>query len=286
LKTSTTFSNYTLSGEGGFLKSHFFHADQSLRLTARVAKDDPPAYTSDYLQGAAFIDRSFTPQLKLSGGLGFKVSKVEQLAEKRRFAYLLFPLQMEKDTSDDLLDPTRGSRLGLYLTYFHHILNNEDPDFLKTYGRYTHYLQVLRNPSIILAGSISLGSILGKERSIVPADERFYAGGGGSIRGYSYQSVGPLVDTVPVGGSSFLQASFEIRWRVTDRIGFVTFLDGGNAFTKKFPDLNEDLRWGTGAGFRYYTPVGPFRFDVGLPLNKREGIDGSYQIYVSLGQAF
>ncbi len=286
LKTSITFSNYTLSGEGGFQKPHFLRDDQSLRLTARLAQDDPPAYISDNLQGAGFLERSLSPLLKLSGGLGFKVSDVEQLGNKQSYTYLLFPFQAERDASDDLLDPTRGGRLGLYLIYFRNILNNNDPDFLKAYGRYTHYFRLLRKPSLVLAGSIALGSIVGAESDLVPADERFYAGGGGSLRGYPYQSVAPLAGSDPVGGSSLFLASFEMRWKVTDRIGFVAFLDGGNATTKKIPDPSEDLRWGAGAGFRYYTPVGPFRFDVALPLNKREGIDDSYQIYLSLGQAF
>jgi translocation and assembly module TamA len=189
LKVSTTYSNYTFSGEGGFIKPFFFRDDQSLRLMGRLARDDPPAYTSDNLQGAAFIDRSFTPQLKLSGGLGFKVSDVEQFGVKQSYTYLLFPFQLEHDTSDDLLDPTRGGRFGFYLNYFQDISQNDDPSFLKAYGRYTHYFQLLKKPSLIFAGSISLGSITGAESNVVPADERFYAGGGGSVRGYSYQSV-------------------------------------------------------------------------------------------------
>ena len=208
MKISTTYSNYTFSGEGGFIKPFFFRDDQSLRLAGRLARDDPPAYTSDNLQAAAFVDRFLTPQLKLSGGLGFKVSDVEQLGDQQSYTYLLFPFQLEHDTSDDLLDPTRGGRLGFYLTYFQNISQNEDPDFLKAYGRYTHYFQLLKKPSLIFAGSISLGSLVGADGNVVPADERFYAGGGGSIRGYSYQSVGPMVGTAPVGGS-------RCSWRVS-----------------------------------------------------------------------
>jgi len=120
----------------------------------------------------------------------------------------------------------------------------------------------------------------------VPADERFYAGGGGSIRGYSYQSVGPLSGGDPVGGRSLLELSTELRLRLGERFGFVGFLDGGSAFGAAFPDFDEELLWGTGLGFRYFTAVGPLRLDFAVPLDRRHGIDDAFQVYISLGQAF
>ncbi|MCK4487379.1 MAG: BamA/TamA family outer membrane protein [Desulfobacterales bacterium] len=126
----------------------------------------------------------------------------------------------------------------------------------------------------------------GAARDTIPADERFYAGGGGSIRGYAFQSVGPLEGTEPLGGRSLLEVSVEFRLKLSDRIGLVTFIDGGNVFTGSTPDLGEDLQWGAGLGLRYFTAIGPVRLDISVPLNRREGIDDRFQIYVSLGQAF
>ena len=73
---------------------------------------------------------------------------------------------------------------------------------------------------------------------------------------------------------------------MTERIGLAAFLDGGTSFEAPYPDFSESVRWGAGAGVRYYTPFGPLRLDVGLPLNKRPGVDDDFQIYLSLGQAF
>jgi translocation and assembly module TamA len=94
------------------------------------------------------------------------------------------------------------------------------------------------------------------------------------------------LDGVPVGGKSLIEGSMELRLKVTERFGLAAFLDGGSAFTDKLFSSEDPLRWGTGIGIRYYTPVGPLRLDVGIPLNKRQGVDASYQIYISLGQAF
>jgi len=192
---------------------------------------------------------------------------------------------MEYNGSNDPLDPTRGSRLGLKVEpYWDPFKGN--PGFAKGYGRYRHYLELLKEPSLVLAGGIGAGSILGGHSSAIPADERFYAGGGGSIRGYAYQSVGPIKDGTVVGGNYLIELSFELRLKISERIGVVGFLDGGNAFASPEPDFSQGLLWGTGVGLRYYSPVGPFRLDIGFPLDRRPGLDDRFQVYVSLGQAF
>jgi translocation and assembly module TamA len=126
----------------------------------------------------------------------------------------------------------------------------------------------------------------GAERDEIPADIRFYAGGGGSIRGYAYQSVGPTQNNEPIGGRSLITMSAELRIKITEKMGLVAFVDGGSAFESAFPDFEETLQWGGGLGFRYFTAIGPLRLDVGIPINRRAGIDDSFQIYVSIGQAF
>jgi translocation and assembly module TamA len=138
----------------------------------------------------------------------------------------------------------------------------------------------------VLAGRVNVGAIAGSQRNRIPADERFYAGGGGSIRGYEHQKVGPLRDDTPLGGRSLLEFSIEARTRISNRFGIVPFIDGGTVFESAYPTFGRTLRWGAGIGFRYFSPIGPIRFDVAVPLNRRSGIDKAFQIYISLGQAF
>ena len=142
----------------------------------------------------------------------------------------------------------------------------------------------------VLALRGNLGSIAGTSRDDIPADERFYAGGGGSIRGYGYQLAGPLDDDEddpdPIGGRSLIELNGELRYRMTDTIGLVYFIDGGTVADSALPSLEEDLFIGTGVGLRYSTPIGPLRADIGVPLDRRSDVDDIVQIYVSIGQAF
>ena len=106
------------------------------------------------------------------------------------------------------------------------------------------------------------------------------------MRGYSYQAIGPK-DRYgdPRGGSSFHEINLEARFRVTENIGLVPFLDGGMVYEEELPKLFQDFQWGAGIGLRYYTPIGPVRLDVAVPLDKKND-DKSYQIYISIGQTF
>jgi translocation and assembly module TamA len=131
-----------------------------------------------------------------------------------------------------------------------------------------------------------VGSITGTESADIPANRRFYAGGGTSIRGYALQSVGPLTDDgTPIGGRSLLELSAELRVKLSKTLGGVVFIDGGNVYEETVPDFSNNLRWAAGFGTLYFTAVGPIRLDIGFPLNRRS-IDDSFQFYISVGQAF
>ena len=132
----------------------------------------------------------------------------------------------------------------------------------------------------------AIRSTFGPSTAQLPPNKRFYAGGGGSIRGYGYQRVGPLdANDNPIGGKSVIEASAELRARLFEDIGVVAFVDAGSAFEELTPRFNDDVGYAAGLGARYYSSLGPVRLDVAVPLNKRPG-DDSFQIYVSIGQAF
>ena len=162
-----------------------------------------------------------------------------------------------------------------------------DRNFLK--GRLTtnRYLQLSFAPRFVLAARASVGALGGVSRDDVPADERFYAGGGGSIRGIGFQLAGPLDDDdKPLGGRSLVEGSVELRTRFENNFGLALFLDAGTVDTSVFPSFEERVLFGAGPSFRYFTPVGPIRFDIGFPLNPRKGVDSAYQLYFSIGQSF
>ncbi len=285
LSLTGTVSQITLAGEGRFRKPEFIRVDQSLLLNARGGVDDTDAYTSRNYGGSLEIERELSDRMILGVGPAFRVSKVEQLDQEERFRLVSLPSRFNWDTSDNLLDPTRGGRLALRFIPFHDLLSR-DLTFVKGYGSYSRYYQLLKKPFLVVAGRGALGSIAGAELEEIPADERFYAGGGDSVRGFPFQSVGPRVGSTPVGGRSLVEFSLELRLKVTEKIGLVGFFDGGSAFETVSPDFDEELGYGTGLGVRYFSPIGPLRIDVAVPLNLRDEIDDRFQIYLSLGQAF
>ena len=137
----------------------------------------------------------------------------------------------------------------------------------------------------MLAGRTAVGTIVGANLNAIPADRRFYAGGGGSVRGFEYQALGPLSATGrPTGGLSLFEASLEARIQVTETVGIVPFIDAGSIANSRSPDFS-DIRYGAGVGVRYQTPFGPLRVDVGVPLNRRANED-RWGIYAGIGQAF
>jgi translocation and assembly module TamA len=138
--------------------------------------------------------------------------------------------------------------------------------------------------SLTIAGRVRVGSILGIGRDDLAPSRRYYGGGGGSVRGYGYQRLGPLdPNGDPVGGRSINEFSLEARYRFGN-YGIVPFFDGGNAYSSSMPQFDA-LHFGAGIGGRLYTNFGPLRVDVATPLNPRKG-DGRIALYISIGQAF
>jgi translocation and assembly module TamA len=269
-----------------FQKPFFLRDDQRLVLRSTLAQEDSDAFESRSIRNLAGIERDLTRRITVGAGVGFDYLDIREDGGRDTFILLSFPLSLNINTTDDLLDPTRGFTLRALGTPFVETSGDN-----VSYVRYdisgSIYYQIIDDRRLIFATRGRYGQILGASRGDVPATERFYSGGGGSVRGYPYQSLTPLDDNDdPTGGLSVVELSFELRTRLTDTLGFAVFLDGGRAYANDTPDPGENLFWGAGAGFRYYTPIGPIRLDVAVPLQDQEGVDESFQIYISIGQAF
>lgn len=270
---------------GDFRKPDFRRRDQALVARSEIANLTTDAFNSRSARAEIGVERELAPPgMTAALGVAFKVSEVED-DDADTFGLVSLPGAFNWDRSNDLLDPTEGGRLAI-----------DNEPFADTFGSglvfnrtrigYRHYLTLFDEPQLVLAGRGVLGTLFGAERDDVPADERFYAGGGGSVRGFGFQLAGELDDDDdPVGGRSLLEFSGELRLRLTESFGAVAFVDAGSAFESQVPDFDEELRVGVGTGVRYFSPIGPLRVDVAFPLNKRD-VDDSFQIYISLGQAF
>jgi len=188
------------------------------------------------------------------------------------------------DRSNDPLNPTSGYRLSLS-TQPTAVAGEDTVLFLRTEGQATAYLPIQDDAKTVLAGRARIGSIIGGEELTVPSDRLFYSGGGGSVRGYSYQSINPrLPNNRPRGGLSLFETSIEVRRDIGEKFQAVAFVDGGAIGFQETPNLT-NMRYGAGVGVRYKLPFGPVRADIAFPLNKREG-DSGFQLYLSIGQAF
>ncbi|MCB9947023.1 MAG: outer membrane protein assembly factor [Rhodospirillaceae bacterium] len=260
----------------------FLERQQTLRTELAIQRENPDAFRRQAVEATIAIDRPLTEDLVLSVGISGELSEVEDEAtEAERLFLMSLPVSLKLDTTDDLLDPTEGVRATLSMEPF-----SVDRTFLRTELAASTYYDVFDDGDLVLAARTRLGSIVGEELLDVPNDKRFFAGGGGSIRGFAFQAVGPRTAADdPLGGRSVLELGFEARIRITEEIGIVPFIEGGTVYEEAFPSFSEPLRFGAGLGLRYYTDFGPLRLDVAVPINKQEGDDG-FQFYVSIGQAF
>ncbi len=204
---------------------------------------------------------------------------------RRTFTVLALPASLTWDQSDDLLNPSRGFRVTTRFSPELTLRDGSNFNYLKAQFETTAYQPI---GDLVLAGRLHIGSIIGASRGVIAPDRRFYAGGGGSVRGYVFQGVGPRnADNVPTGGNSLTELAVEGRYRFQafgQDLGVVAFLDAGEVSTGTTPAFDR-LSLGAGIGARFYTGFGPVRIDIATPVNPRAG-DPRVVFYVSIGQAF
>lgn len=284
LELSGVLSTLEYSATADFTKPYFFHKDQDLKLGARIAREEVDAYTSDNTSITAMIERRLNARLRVGGGVGYRLSQVEDESGTETYGLIFTPLFAAWDNRDNPLDPRRGVQARLDTAPYFDTLGTH-AGFVRNMASASTYVDIPAMDSV-LAFRGALGSISGSSTASIPADLRMYAGGGSSVRGYGYQELGPRNALgEPIGGRSMIEATAELRTKITDTFGAAVFIDGGNAFESEYPDFDQPLRFGAGVGVRYYTDFGPLRLDVAVPLDKQRG-DSAFQLYVSLGQAF
>ncbi|MFN3700728.1 MAG: autotransporter assembly complex protein TamA [Alphaproteobacteria bacterium] len=267
-----------------FSKPFFWRPDQTLFLNSSIRRQDTDAFEELGINFGGRISRKVTRRLTVSVGSNLALTQIEDSREKRTFGLVSFPVSAVFDNRDNSLDPTKGWLINATVRPVIDAFGESDP-FTKIEGGARTYLTPTGSKNFVVALRADAGSIIGESRFDLPATERFYAGGGGSVRGYGFQEVGPFENGESAGGLSFATGSLELRNRFTETMGGVMFVDAGSVSDDTFPDFN-NLAIGAGLGVRYFTGFGPLRFDVAVPLTEKDNLDRNYQFYLSIGQAF
>jgi len=242
------------------------------------------AYDRNAVTFSALIERRFSERLSVNAGPVLDFGDIGPPdGTLTPYQILGFQLGGRYDGADSLLDPAKGYRVSGALTPSWSF--RDSAAFAPLRVTASTYWDVLGERQGILALRGTVGSLLGGDKANVPRHQRFYAGGGGSVRGFDYQSIGPRdARDKPSGGASLIEASVEWRQRIWGDIGGVAFVDAGSVGGGSAPDT-ANLRVGAGIGLRYYTAIGPVRADVAVPLVRQQGSSG-YGLYVGIGQAF
>ncbi|HZT02211.1 MAG TPA: BamA/TamA family outer membrane protein [Steroidobacteraceae bacterium] len=293
----------------GYLIPDFRRRDQTLGFQVRGLRQALQAYTQTGETLGASVTRKLSSVWSLTAGLSYEHEVIHQESlltcpllvpgmnpssqcTRVRYKYnlALLPVSTYYDStnlSSPLIDPTHGYRISMNVTPTFSY-GSSGKTFIVLQGSIATYYDLhelfpgAAPGRSVIAARILSGAALGATQFSLPPDQRFYAGGSGTVRGYRYQSVGPQFgDGNPVGGTNMQALNLELRQRLGTNFGFVVFADSGGVSSSS----GSVYRVGVGAGVRYYTSIGPIRFDVAVPAQKRPN-DDNFEIYIGLGQAF
>ncbi len=269
-------------------RPHAAGLGHTVTFGATAEREALEAYTRQGVALYGSVDASTRLRLGLSYGVQLAADQYDALQGSIRDAVVLSGFaNVRNDSTGYTLDPRDGSLVELRVEPSVST-GDETLGFVRGTAEGRIYESFGREDSITLAARIKAGWLEAVSGDVndVPPDRRFYAGGGGSVRGYEYNSIYPaerdLLGLTP-GGQGLLEGSLEVRWRLTERWGVAAFLDGGAAFD----DWGEatDLSYGAGFGVRYDLGFAPLRADIAFPLDGDES-DADFALYISLGQAF
>ncbi|GAB4360760.1 MAG: autotransporter assembly complex family protein [Oricola sp.] len=260
-----------------------FSPDTDIIVGGFLEREVLDLYTKNRASASVHAKHYQSDELTFDFGTFVTYGEYDDVFGVRRFGVAGLETGLEYDTRDNKLDPTSGFYARFVGKPFH------EWEFGNTVGKVEGEVRAFHGvgaeAGTVLAARLKVGSIVGAPVLQIPQDELFLAGGGSSVRGYSYRSIGVDVPGGISGGRALFEASAEIRQDVTDSFGLVGFADVGQVSDGSVPDFASDLRIGAGVGLRYNTGLGPLRVDVAVPLNRQDG-DPRFAVYAGIGQAF
>lgn len=284
LGETTDVTGLDYSAGVSFSKPGIFVPAARLDASLKAKTEHPDSYEANSVTAASGITYELNERDTVSAGGEIDWSKTTDAYGDNEYLTASLPLTAKRDARDNKLDPTEGYTASLAAKPSYEI--NGGTFFSSFEGTVTGYKGVGEDNRVVFAGKAALGTLVGSaDLEKIPTTRRFFAGGGGSVRGYSYQEISPYnAAGDATGGRSYALASAEARVKVTDTIGVVPFIDAGTVSASMIPNFS-DIRAGAGVGLRYATPFGPLRLDVAVPLNKYDN-GTKYGIYAGIGQSF
>lgn len=296
------------SARASFRRNNWMKRDRSIFIQAEAGRRDLLAFKGYTARLQGQIARESTPiwQKVWTYAVGAELIATNEAQTgfprlSIRDAFFLAGIsgQVGYDRSNSLLDPTKGFRLKAFVNPETSLREPTQP-YIRNIVDGSIYRPM--SDKLVLAGRARVGSIYGADLSELAPSRRLYAGGGGSVRGFGFQELGPRVEVanpkfdptnpkekddptilVPTGGRSLVEFAAEARYRFGN-YGVVGFVDAGQVYESQTPRLN-DMRFGVGVGGRLYTNFGPMRADIAMPVGRRKG-ESRFAVYVSIGQAF
>ncbi|WP_208437182.1 autotransporter assembly complex protein TamA [Bartonella taylorii] len=284
-KESYNLKNFDYLFGSTFIKPGIFTPDTDFRTELKIQQDVLDNYTTKAIKGKFGITHIFNSNL--SGQVAIEASNGyshDVYFGNRHFTTIGLPSSLIYDSRNNKFNATKGLYGEVSVEPFYEIRSNNFVAKMTVEGR--SYWALDEKDRFIFAARAKFGKILGSDKAQVPSDTLFFAGGGGSVRGYAYRNIGIKTEQdAIVGGRALVEGSAELRFSLNDKIGVVSFLDGGFVGGKAFADFSQKIKWGAGIGGRYMTGIGPLRIDLAFPL-KRGKSDPRIGFYVGIGQAF
>lgn len=274
--------DYRLATE--FSRPATFTPDTTLNIGTLIETERETDFEARRARVNIGLVHRFSDELTFGGGVGVLLERANfgpDLLTRQDFQLLLLPLDVTWDRRDDERAPTRGFYARGELMPFLGLRGTDSG--ARAYADLRGYRAFGQDDGVVLAGRAQLGAVFGAELNRTPRDLLFYSGGGGSVRGQPFRSLGVTSGGVRSGGQGFAALSAEVRVRATENIGVVAFADAGYVSERAFSG-SSDWHAGAGVGLRYDTVVGPLRVDIGYPV---AGTTGSgFQLYLGIGHAF